>query len=91
MEDKKVQRTYSNQVIMDMGMYDFNFKFFSSCPGKDLTDEDLVAEIIMSPQHTKVFAITISNYVRDYEKIFGEINLEPNQDAITEIKNQNQG
>lgn len=90
MDIRNVDRLYSNHVSMDMSLYDITLTFLSTRPGQDMTTDDVVAEIIVSPQHAKNLAIALAQYVRDYEKIFGEINLNPDQKAIEEIAKERQ-
>lgn len=90
MDIRGADRIYSNQATMEMSLYDITLTFLNTRPGKEITANDVVVEVIMSPQHAKTFAIILENYVRDYERIFGEISLVANQDVIDEINRERQ-
>lgn len=50
--------------------------------------EDVVAEVVMSPQHAKSLMIVLQQNIADYERIFGTINLEPNMDALKDVQSK---
>ncbi|HBC94323.1 MAG TPA: hypothetical protein DCZ10_15850 [Pelotomaculum sp.] len=88
MEDKKPIRIYCNRVSIGLSTFDITLALASSFKGGEPDPEDIVAEVIMSPQHAKAFAVALGNNIRDYEKIYGDINLNPNQSALEEITKQ---
>ncbi len=47
---------------------------------------DIIAEIVMSPQHSKVFLLALQDNVQKFETVFGQINLEANQEAVKELQ-----
>ena len=48
-------------------------------------EEDLDFIILTSPQHFKALTAIFNQNLEAYEKIFGEIKMEPNVEAISEF------
>lgn len=91
MEERKVNRVYTNQVSIEASTFDLNFIFYSkkgTASGGTKKEEDIVADIVMSPQHAKAFAIALSENIKKYEELFGDINLQVNQDALNEVNSK---
>ena len=71
-----IERKYCNYLINEISIFDFNLTF--GVRTRALTENDSydkVAEIIMSPQHAKAFALMLMKDVEEYERNFGEIQL----------------
>jgi len=73
--DKKSM--YVNNIGVNFGLFDFSFKLKMNNPDGESDDE---MNIFMSPQHAKSFANILLQSVKEYEKIFGEINLNPRKE-----------
>lgn len=65
---------YVNSIDLGFGLFDFTFKFKKANPNGEISDE---MDIFMSPQHAKSFAMLLSQSIIEYEKVFGELNLNP--------------
>ncbi len=77
--DKKSM--YVNNMDLGFGLYDFTFKLKKVNPDGEVSDE---MDVFMSPQHAKSFAILLSQSISEYERVFGEINLNPlNEEEFT--------
>ncbi|MDD2496758.1 MAG: DUF3467 domain-containing protein [Desulfitobacteriaceae bacterium] len=86
-ENKALQteRVYANIVGCEVTTFDFTFIFGSkrvSSKNDKILPEEVVSEVIMSPQQAKAFALMLSNNLRQYEKSFGVINLDPNPSEV---------
>jgi len=78
---------YSNSAQLSASVFDFQLSFFQ----KSISDleiakakneeyhDKLLAEITMSPSHTKAVSLLLHNAIKKYEEDFGEIKLEPNK------------
>lgn len=77
--ENNIERKYCNVVGIEASNYDINFSFGSrrsqNGPNIGVSQDEVVAEIVMSPQHAKVFAMTLMNTIKQFEEIFGEINI----------------
>ncbi|GAB6180972.1 hypothetical protein JCM14036_22910 [Desulfotomaculum defluvii] len=92
MEGIKVTPAYSNQVAMQMSVFDIRFAFANRNGGnqaESVNPDEVVAEIIMSPQHAKAFLLALTQNIRDYESLFGVINIEPNKEFLSELQKAN--
>lgn len=83
---EKVEKVYSNQVMLEVSNFDMTFTFAqrkgqSAVPNP----EDIVAEVIMSPQHAKVLSKVLSQNIQNYEEIFGILNVEPEASAADRV------
>lgn len=76
--DKKSM--YVNNINLGFGLYDFTFKIKKVDSDGKACDE---MDIFMSPQHAKSFAILLSKSVSEYERVFGEINLNPLNEELS--------
>lgn len=66
---KKPFKEYCNGVQVSAGQFDFSLLFSQNSPN----GSQFLGEILMSPEHAKVFANILDNHVRQYESMFGEI------------------
>ncbi|MCF8010933.1 MAG: DUF3467 domain-containing protein [Clostridiales bacterium] len=48
-------------------------------------EEDYDFYVLVSPQHLKSLVRLLTDQLKTYEKIFGEINLEPNEQSLQEL------
>lgn len=64
---------YSNQAAVRHSNLEFILDFLRRVPEKERPL--LVARVVVSPQHAKIFAQALSAQVRAYEEKFGEIKL----------------
>lgn len=75
-DEKKIY--YANSVNFNISLFDFIMDFGVRKP-KDIGDKQPEHEtstiVVMSPQHAKVMAILLSENVRKYEEINGEIKV----------------
>ena len=85
------KQIYAIGAIGGHSPYDFRIAFYNDSPmttqeeGKNLTimDRKIDTEIILSPLAAKELANWLSEHIKDYEKLFGEIkrpgaSLNPN-------------
>ncbi|HWQ71533.1 MAG TPA: DUF3467 domain-containing protein [Desulfitobacteriaceae bacterium] len=88
---EKRKPVYSNFVGMEMTIYDMTLVFASKRAGEDpqVTPEDIVAEVVMSPQHAKSFIQMFEKNLKEYEEAFGEINIEPSPEAEKKLNPEN--
>jgi hypothetical protein len=80
---EKRNPVYSNFVGMEFTIFDMTLIFASKRAGENpkVTPEDVVAEVVMSPQHAKYFLKMFEKNLKEYEEAFGEINIEPSPEA----------
>lgn len=84
---------YSNFANIAVSTFDIQMKFGIKSPDSatpESAPDTIVSEIIMSPQHAKVFANVLLENIRNYEKIYGQINLEANEEAVKEVQRNGQ-
>lgn len=87
------KQVYAIGAIGGHSPYDFRIAFYNDSPksmqedGKNVTimDRRIDTEIILSPLAAKELANWLSEHIKDYEKLFGEIkrpgaSLQPNSD-----------
>jgi hypothetical protein len=75
-EERNIPRYYCNVVGIDAGAFDFIFKFgLKKKRNNPVSDEDFDIEIIMSPQHAKSLLEVLNQVVANYEKEFGNLNI----------------
>lgn len=75
MDDKKFM--YSNYAQIVNNPYDFQFSFSTKgFAGDKVMDVDEPLIVAMSPAHAKVFYKILEKQIHDYEKAFGEINVQ---------------
>ena len=80
-------RSYSNSARLSASVFDFQLSFFQKSisdmeiakANKEEYHEKLLAEITMSPSHTKAISQLLYDAVKKYEEDFGEIKLKPNK------------
>ena len=53
-----------------------------------ITDEDIDLFLAMSPQHLKAMVNLLKENLDAYERIFGEINLRPDAEALKKAKGE---
>ena len=78
---------YSNSARLSASVFDFQLSFFQKSISdmeiaktkKEKYHEKLLAEITMSPSHTKAVSQLLYDAVKKYEEDFGEIKLKPNK------------
>lgn len=73
---------YTNAANVELSLYDFKIILGVGNP-EGLTP---AAQVHMSPQHFKVLVKIMAENLRNYEELFGTINLEPNEDKVEELK-----
>jgi hypothetical protein len=74
-------QTYAVGAIGGHSPYDFRIAFYNDSPkmkiegGKQVTvmEREMRTEVILSPLAAKELSVWLSNHIKDYEKIFGEI------------------
>lgn len=77
-----IEKKYCNFVQSEISVFDFSFTFGIRTRALVERDSyDKVAEIFMSPQHAKAFALMLQKDIEDYERNFGEIQLDPLQSS----------
>ncbi|MGB9814054.1 MAG: DUF3467 domain-containing protein [Thermovenabulum sp.] len=76
-EVKRIPIYYCNVVQVEAGAFDFEFKLgIKKKRNVPLGEDDFDFEVIMSPQHAKMFLKVLSEVVDNYEKNFGVINVD---------------
>lgn len=55
---------------------------FGTKKGPDISDDDMEFFLYTSPQHLKALILLLTEHLRVYEKLFGVINLEPDEEGI---------
>jgi hypothetical protein len=90
MSEKKLP-VYSNFVGMEMTIFDMTLVFATKRAGENpkVGPEDVVAEVVMSPQHAKSFLQMFEKNIKEYEEAFGEINIEPSPEAEKKLTPEN--
>jgi len=78
---------YCNIARVDAtSVNDFMIGFgYRKNPSLPINEDDMDFQILTSPQHLKALVLMLTEHLRIYEKLFGEINLQPNQDSIQEL------
>jgi hypothetical protein len=69
---------YANLVIVSHSPSEFVIDFTRILPG--LKKAKVYSRIILAPPHTKSLVRTLKENIEKYEKRFGEIKVEPEQD-----------
>ncbi len=66
-----VEPVYSNMVNLIHGPFDFTFNFLQVSPptGK------VCSRVMMSPEHAKAFLNALTDNIRKYEAVHGEIKV----------------
>lgn len=78
---------YSDVMGVEMSVFGFRILFgVKKDPKAPFNPEDVECIIAMSPQHLKSTLNVLKQNLEVYEKLFGEINLEPKQKALEEMK-----
>lgn len=72
-----VDPVYSNMVNIIHGPFDFTFNFVKVSPPTG----DVVARVMMSPQHAKALLKALQENIGKYENSFGEIKDTPDRPA----------
>lgn len=67
--EKKPQILYSNGVDIATSPYDLIISISRNSP----SEREILADIIMSPEHAKVFSTILSHNIENYERLFGQI------------------
>ena len=81
MENSNEKVYYSNGVQLNMQLFDIAFKFITQIPG----GEQESINILMSPQHAKVFSNILAQHIAAYEETFGKIPERPTEEKIKEL------
>lgn len=81
---------YTNYVGVGMSNFDFTLVMAHRLgpienPTAPPYPEEIVCNIIMSPQHAKAFAAVLNDNIRQYEELFGTIKIEPDADKYNEM------
>jgi len=79
--DQKI--IYTNQIQIAMQPMDFMLLLNVASPDGNIRNEALV---YLSPQHAKALLRVLAENVKNYEEIFGEINVEPNANKVRELQ-----
>lgn len=75
---------------MEVSNFDIIFNFAQRKGDSNIPKpEDVVASVIMSPQHAKVFAQLLTENVKTYEDVFGTLNIIADAAALERAKKQN--
>lgn len=80
MEKKTI---YTNGINIGVQAFDFLLSMNVIHPDGF---QDVEYRVFMSPQHAKALLNTLAHNVQVYESIFGQINLEANQDKVRELQ-----
>lgn len=76
---------YSNKATIGISLFDVRLFFMETNPLDAENPEKECCNIVMSPQHFKAFVKVVNDNLAAYERVFGPINLEANQEALAEI------
>ena len=72
MEDKKVY--YTNSIGIETSPFDVKLKMtYTSAKSPTEAEVKDLCEVVMSPEHAKVFLNVFTKVISDYEEKFGEI------------------
>lgn len=80
---------YANRVEVSSSMYDVFISLFQSTPEKDDVgniigeDKGVKTNIIMSPQHAKVFVDIMTKQLAQYEQEYGPIAIKSKDEEKT--------
>lgn len=73
--EKEAEGIYSNLAIISHSPAEFVIDFTRLLPGVPKTR--VMARIIMTPQHAKMFLNALQENITRYEKQYGEIKVDP--------------
>lgn len=79
--EKKI--IYTNQIQLAIQPMDFTLLLNVTSPNGSVENQ---AVVYLSPQHAKALLHVLAENVRNYEELFGVINLEPNVDKMRELE-----
>lgn len=83
--DNEKQFYYANIATIESSNYDMkiNFGRFKEAKEGEKIDinKNMEVEICMSPQHAKVLAHMLMQNVQQYERMFGEICIQPKENV----------
>lgn len=82
---------YTNIAAATFSANDFVVDFAVKGPGADanhITPDEIVSRLHMSPQHLKALVTHLSERLSQYELVYGQINLDPNQEAFAQLIEQ---
>ncbi|QJR22064.1 hypothetical protein BREVNS_1314 [Brevinematales bacterium NS] len=65
---------YSNFALINNSSEEFFFDFGTVAPGKE--GVEIFSRVALSPRNAKLFFLALGERVREYEKAFGEIEVE---------------
>ena len=65
---------YSNFAFLHTGREEFFFDFGVVSPGRE--GIEIFSRVVLSPRNAKLFFLALGERVREYEKAFGEIEVE---------------
>lgn len=65
---------YSNFALINNSSEEFLFDFGTITPGKE--GIEIFSRVALSPRNAKLFFLALGERVREYEKAFGEIEVE---------------
>lgn len=87
--EEKVEKVYSNLVSIEVSNFDLIFNFAQRNGDTNMPKpEDIVASVIMSPQHAKIFSQVLTENVKNYEDIFGTLNIVADVAALARVQKQ---
>lgn len=89
MDNNKPIVYYTNNIGVGSSNFDFTLvighRIGQDNVNKAPNPEDVLCNIVMSPQHAKAFAGVLMQNIKQYEELFGPIILEPNKEKYEEM------
>lgn len=86
MEANQKPLYYVNVAKIDgISVHDIKVGLGTKKNSKKPNDADIDFYFISSPQHFKALTHLMAENLRVYEQLFGEIKLEPNEEALKEL------
>jgi len=76
---------YTNQILLAIQPMDFTMLLNVTSPDGSVENQ---AMVYLSPQHAKGLLNVLAENVKNYEELFGVINLEPNVDKVRELESK---
>jgi len=71
----KIESKYSDLAIINVNPFGFTLDFGQNVASLELVK--VVARVSLSPQHAKIFSDILAQNIREYERKFGEIKVNP--------------
>jgi hypothetical protein len=79
------QLLYVNMATVAFSTNDFEFGLGvkkDRVPNVPPSPDDIDIDVLMSPQHTKSFLLALTQAVKIYEEMYGEINVNQNPEVL---------